>query len=37
VGFRVIEKSTLPHMIWADCLRCPKFPDYDEMAMLREL
>ena len=37
VGFRVIEKSTLPHKIWADCLKCPKFPDCDETAMLREL
>jgi amino-acid N-acetyltransferase len=37
VGFRVIEKSILPHKIWADCLKCPKFPDCDETAMLREL
>jgi amino-acid N-acetyltransferase len=36
-GFRVIEKSTLPHKIWADCLKCPKFPDCDEIAMIREL
>jgi amino-acid N-acetyltransferase len=37
LGFRVIEKSTLPHKIWADCLKCPKFPDCDEIAMLRDL
>jgi len=37
MGFRVIEKSTLPHKIWADCLKCPKFPDCDETAMLREI
>jgi len=37
VGFRVIEKSTLPHKIWADCLKCPKFPDCDEIAMIRAL
>jgi amino-acid N-acetyltransferase len=36
-GFRVIEKSTLPHKIWADCLKCPKFPDCDEIAMIRDL
>jgi amino-acid N-acetyltransferase len=36
-GFRVIEKSTLPHKIWADCLKCPKFPDCDEIAMLKDL
>jgi amino-acid N-acetyltransferase len=37
VGFRMIEKSTLPHKIWADCLKCPKFPDCDEIAMIRDL
>ena len=36
-GFRVIEKSTLPHKVWADCLKCPKFPDCDEIAMIREV
>jgi amino-acid N-acetyltransferase len=36
-GFRVIEKSTLPHKVWADCLKCPKFPDCDEIAMIKEL
>lgn len=37
LGFKEIEKSTLPHKIWADCLKCPKFPDCDEIAMMREL
>ena len=37
MGFREVEKSTLPHKIWADCLKCPKFPDCDETAMIREL
>ena len=36
-GFRVIEKSTLPHKVWADCLKCPKFPDCDEIAMISEV
>jgi len=36
-GFREIEKSSLPHKIWADCLKCPKFPDCDEVAMIIEL
>ena len=36
-GFRVIEKSTLPHKVWADCLKCPKFPDCDEIAMIKEV
>ncbi len=33
-GFRVIDKSTLPKKIWAECIRCVKFPDCDETAML---
>lgn len=37
VGFKEVEKSSLPHKIWADCLKCPKFPDCDETAMMKEL
>ncbi len=37
LGYRVIDKSKLPHKIWADCLKCAKFPDCDEIAMLKEL
>lgn len=33
-GFTLIDKSTLPHKIWGDCLRCPKFPDCDETAVI---
>ncbi len=32
-GFMQIEKSQLPHKIWADCLKCNKFPDCDETAL----
>ncbi len=34
MGFAEIEKTVLPHKIWADCLNCPKFPDCDETAMM---
>jgi amino-acid N-acetyltransferase len=37
MGFRVVEKSTFPHKVWADCLKCSKFPECDETAMLLEL
>jgi amino-acid N-acetyltransferase len=37
VGFKEVEKSVLPHKVWADCLKCPKFPDCDETAMILEL
>lgn len=35
--FKVVDKSILPHKIWADCLQCVKFPDCDEVAVLKEL
>ena len=37
MGFKEVEKSELPHKIWADCLKCPQFPDCDEIAMTIEL
>jgi len=36
-SFRVVEKSELPHKVWGDCLRCAKFPDCDEIAMIVDL
>jgi amino-acid N-acetyltransferase len=33
--FRKIAKSRLPHKVWNDCINCPKFPNCDEIAMLR--
>jgi amino-acid N-acetyltransferase len=36
-GFRQVEKSILPHKIWADCIKCPRFPDCDEVAMILKL
>lgn len=37
LGFKEVEKSTLPHKIWSDCLKCVKFPDCDETAMMMNL
>lgn len=34
LGFKEVEKSTLPHKIWADCLKCPKFPNCEEVALV---
>jgi len=36
-GFQVVDKSALPHKIWADCIRCVKFPECDEVAVLLEV
>ena len=37
LGFYEIEKSELPHKIWGDCIKCAKFPECDETAMLISL
>jgi amino-acid N-acetyltransferase len=37
LGFIKVEKSVLPHKVWADCLRCAKYPDCDEIAMVIDL
>ena len=34
LGFKEIDKTLLPHKIWADCIKCPKFPNCDEIAMI---
>jgi amino-acid N-acetyltransferase len=36
-GFQLIDKTELPHKVWAECYRCPKFPDCDEVALIRYL
>ncbi len=36
-GFVLVDKSTLPHKVWGDCIKCPKFPDCDENAMTLDL
>jgi amino-acid N-acetyltransferase len=36
-GFRIVDKSELPHKVWGDCLKCVKFPDCDEIAMILDL
>ena len=36
-GFKIVDKSVLPHKIWADCVRCVKFPGCDEIAVLLEV
>ena len=36
-GFRRIRKEKLPHKVWADCINCPKFPDCEEVALIKKL
>jgi amino-acid N-acetyltransferase len=37
LGFKTVDKTALPHKIWTDCLKCVKFPDCDETALVKEL
>ena len=37
LGFFPVEKSDLPQKIWTDCLKCSKFPDCDEVALVSDL
>jgi amino-acid N-acetyltransferase len=37
LGFVVVDKSELPHKVWGDCIKCVKFPDCDEIAMILDL
>ncbi|MBI5118731.1 N-acetyltransferase [Candidatus Poribacteria bacterium] len=36
-GFEKIDRSLLPHKIWSACVKCVKFPDCDEVALVRAL
>ena len=35
MGFRRIEKDTLPMKVWSDCARCPKQQNCDEIAVIK--
>jgi amino-acid N-acetyltransferase len=36
-GFRQINKNRLPHKIWVECCNCPKFPDCNEIALIKKI
>ncbi len=35
--FKCMSKEVLPHKIWGDCIKCVKFPNCDEIAVIIEL
>ena len=35
--FNIIDRAQLPLKIWSDCMICVKFPDCDEIAMMKKL
>ena len=36
-GFQLIDKMELPQKVWAECYRCTKFPNCDEVALIRHI
>lgn len=34
-GYHRIDKAELPHKIWNECVRCPLFPNCNEIALVR--
>ncbi|WP_054874118.1 N-acetyltransferase [Oxobacter pfennigii] len=32
-GFNVIQKESMPHKVWTDCINCPKFPNCNEVCL----
>ena len=37
LGFKKIQHAALPHKIWAECINCCKFPNCQEIALLKNL
>src|SRR5690554_5607645 len=36
-GFRLVDKEQMPPKVWTECINCPKFPNCDEQAMIKEV
>lgn len=36
-GFRDIEKQNLPQKIWSECIHCVKFPECEEVALIKDI
>jgi amino-acid N-acetyltransferase len=37
LGFQEIAKEQLSQKVWKECINCPKFPNCDEIALIRNL
>ncbi len=37
MNFKEIDKNSLPQKIWGECLKCHKFPECDESAVMKKL
>ncbi len=34
MGFILVDKESMPHKVWKECINCVKFPNCDENAMI---
>lgn len=37
LGFQKVDNKLLPQKVWTECINCPKFPECDEVAMMKSL
>jgi amino-acid N-acetyltransferase len=37
LGFKAVDKGTLPMKVWSDCARCPKQQNCDETAVVKQI
>ena len=37
LGFKKVDHSELPHKIWSECIHCVKFPDCQEIALVKDI
>ncbi len=37
LGFKRVNHADLPHKIWAECINCPKFPNCQEVALIKNI
>ncbi|MCS7016260.1 MAG: N-acetyltransferase [Gemmatales bacterium] len=37
IGYRRVDKNSLPRFIWGECIRCPTFPICNEEALVRHV
>ena len=36
-GFKRVKHEDLPHKVWAECINCPKFPNCQEIALIKNI
>jgi amino-acid N-acetyltransferase len=36
LGFVEVDKASMPQKVWGECMDCPKFPNCDEVAVIKD-